>query len=105
MTTPQKFPPAPPEAFIPLEFDFADFAGKGITIASIKSPLAVTVLNGVDATSADRIYGAASLAGTQSVVQWWRYPVLGEIYEITCTVVLSDAREWSITGRLPCAKV
>lgn len=104
MTTPQKFPPVPPQAFIPLEFDFSEFAGLGVSITSIKS-MAASALNGKDAIPADRLYSVASVEGTQSAVQWWKYPVLGEIYDITCTVVLSDTREWSITGRLPCMKV
>jgi len=98
-----KFPPATPEAIIPLVFDFSEFAGTGVTIAQIKS-VSVVALKELDATPESRIYGAANIEDGQSVVQWWRYPVLGEVYEITCAVQLSDAREWSKTARLLCLK-
>jgi hypothetical protein len=104
MTTPQRLLPVPPEALIPVEFDFSPFAGAGVSISAIKS-IAIVANNGKDIAASDRLYNAAEASGQQGVVQWLRYPVVGEVYDITCAVSLSDGREWSITGRIPCARV
>lgn len=88
----QKFDPLVPEAYIPLAFDFADFLGEA-SIASIKAT-GIEATKGVDATPGDRLHGTAQTVG-QQVVQWIRYPVLGEVYKLKAVIVASDNREWA----------
>lgn len=100
----QKFPPTPPEAFIPLVFSFADFLGAGVEISAVKG-VSIASTAGVDTSPGDRLYGTSGVDAGQRVVHWLKYPVLGEVYEIRATIVADDMREWSVTGLLTCAKV
>lgn len=91
----QKFDPLVPEAYIPLQFDFADFLGEA-SITSIKST-AIEATKGLDSAAADKLFGTPTISG-QSVVQWIKYPLLGEAYKLKAVIVASDTREWACYG-------
>lgn len=88
----QKFDPLVPEAYIPLAFDFADFLGEA-TIASVIAT-GIEATKGVDTDPASRLHGTPQALG-QQVVQWVRYPVLGEVYKLKAVIAASDNREWA----------
>lgn len=89
----QKFPPLTPQAVVPLVFDFSGFLGS----ANIQSVVSVEIwaLRGVDTSPNTRLYNAPIMTA-KNVIQWIRYPVIGEKYKIMSHIKASDNREWSI---------